>query len=434
MSNAEGCAAIANAGFTALVTQASLSLINNEGDLGAVFDDLSSSDALRSMLTSMATAGTLSAIGGSLASATGLTDGSLAANAANIASEGVISASIDTAINGGSFGDNLTTATLSAAASTINAEFSKKIGQAANNGNINTALQYAAHAVLGCGTAELAGGNCAAGAMGQVTGEAAAQLYSQVTYDEFQNDLKQLNENGDAQAARQLVQDWEQSGLDLAKISGAMASMMVAQDSQDVNLAANNAQSAAEHNALPLLVIGAMIALDLVDKGLLAYDAYRLQDAIAKGNDEEAIEIATELGIGAGIEMATAAIPGTVLGYKILDKLRKIGKSAEQLDAIAKRQLNDIFSRNNTPKASELKSWAESQGWKATQTDNGPLIYIDSNEIKRLSIKKGSPRTPGSEHPHIEVRDASGKRFDPTNGNFATKNSAENHREIDYDL
>ena len=320
MSNAEGCAAIANAGFTALVTQASLSLINNEGDLGAVFDDISSSDALRSMLTSMATAGTLSAIGGSLASATGLTDGSLAANVANIASEGVISASIDTAINGGSFGDNLTTATLSAAASTINAEFSKKIGQAANNGNINTALQYAAHAVLGCGTAELAGGNCAAGAVGQVTGEAAAQLYSQVTYDELTNDFAKIKESEtlslaeQTQQINQMIDKWVEQGVNIAKIAGALSSLAVAENEQDVNLAAANGQSAAEHNAFcGGVCIAAGLAIAYASTKVTVATIEEGGDVIAGirriGEGEDFIGQLVDNGIALGIEGAYAIAP-----------------------------------------------------------------------------------------------------------------------------
>ena len=49
--------------------------------------------------------------------------------------------------------------------------------------------------------------------------------------------------------------------------------------------------------------------------------------------------------------------------------------------------------------------WAESQqGWHPTQTPNGPLKYIDKKQVARLTLKQGTPRAPGSNHPHVEVR------------------------------
>jgi hypothetical protein len=95
------------------------------------------------------------------------------------------------------------------------------------------------------------------------------------------------------------------------------------------------------------------------------------------------------------------------------------------------QRLGDLF-RGRTPKASELEEYANSQGWTKTQTPGGPPKYVDENGIVRMTIKKGSPRTPGSETPHVELRDNTGQRIDP-NGNPVTQRSDGNHTPIDWD-
>ena len=56
VTNGVAIAAI-NAGFTTIVSRATISLINNKGDLGAVFKELGSSDFIKSLATSVITAG-----------------------------------------------------------------------------------------------------------------------------------------------------------------------------------------------------------------------------------------------------------------------------------------------------------------------------------------------------------------------------------------
>lgn len=95
--------------------------------------------------------------------------------------------------------------------------------------------------------------------------------------------------------------------------------------------------------------------------------------------------------------------------------------------------IDDLFKEGRTPKASELKKYAEQQGWRSSQTANGPLKYTDENGINRITIKQGSSRAPGSANPHVEIRNASGQRVDPA-GNPVTRKSPGNHTPIDFDL
>ncbi|MNT76040.1 hypothetical protein D3C72_2149960 [compost metagenome] len=80
-----------------------------------------------------------------------------------------------------------------------------------------------------------------------------------------------------------------------------------------------------------------------------------------------------------------------------------------------------------------MKQYAEAQGWKPTQTDGGPLKYIDENGIARVTIKQGSSRAPGSSDPHVELKSAIGQRTDAF-GNPVARKSLGNHMPIDYDL
>lgn len=58
---------------------------------------------------------------------------------------------------------------------------------------------------------------------------------------------------------------------------------------------------------------------------------------------------------------------------------------------------------------------------------------FDRNRVLRITIKKGSPRTPGSGFPHVELRDQSGQRINPS-GEPVNRRSPENHTRIEWDL
>ncbi|WP_053204941.1 DNRLRE domain-containing protein [Jiangella muralis] len=82
--------------------------------------------------------------------------------------------------------------------------------------------------------------------------------------------------------------------------------------------------------------------------------------------------------------------------------------------------------------ASQLDEFGVAQGWIRSQTAAGPVKYTDANGIVRLTIKRGSPRAPGSGDPHIELRNAAGLRVDPY-GNLVTRRSVGNHTPIEWD-
>jgi hypothetical protein len=122
-------------------------------------------------------------------------------------------------------------------------------------------------------------------------------------------------------------------------------------------------------------------------------------------------------------------IPGV---RQVLQRIKNLGRKGKPNGAPPPvRNLKDLFN-GRTPKASELEEYANSQGWTKVQTPGGPPKYVDENGVVRMTIKEGSPRTPGSETPHVELKDATGQRIDP-DGNPVLRKSPGNHTPIIWD-
>jgi hypothetical protein len=122
---------------------------------------------------------------------------------------------------------------------------------------------------------------------------------------------------------------------------------------------------------------------------------------------------------------------------KILKELGGAGKGDEGGTKPAetppvKASLPDYFKNGEVPKASDLRQFAEAHGWTKQQTATGPAKYVDGNGIIRMTLKEGSGRTPGSETPHVELRNESGERVD-SQGNPVTRKSPGNHTPITWD-
>ena len=173
--------AMASAAFTSLVTQASISLADNGGNIGETLKDLGSRSSVRALATSIATAGltTVSLGGGqSLNQMAGLsnlgdTGRSLASGSVSsttlegIAGRAVVNAGVSTALQGTSFRQGL----INGAVADVSAIGANAIGSTwgGTGTDPNAVLQTLAHGALGCAEAGLTGGNCGAGAAGAAT-------------------------------------------------------------------------------------------------------------------------------------------------------------------------------------------------------------------------------------------------------------------------
>ncbi|WP_052189835.1 MULTISPECIES: DUF637 domain-containing protein [Xenorhabdus] len=226
------------AGMAALASKAAVSLVENEGNLSKAFKEMGDSDAVKSIITSMVIGGALSgfdaAMGWSSAkdganaavSSTNsnlplLSKGDWITTAQRVAGQSLISSSLNTAINGGSFKDNFATALLANAGNQINAEGANVIGDYGKVLGIpGKAISHAAISAL---AAHIGGGD----ARGAAAGALAAELGKMALYNTF-DDPAQILAGG--------------------KIIGGIAGAFATNSAEGVNSGANASEIVLEYN------------------------------------------------------------------------------------------------------------------------------------------------------------------------------------------
>ncbi|WP_387493385.1 DUF637 domain-containing protein, partial [Photorhabdus sp. RM96S] len=172
-------------GMIGLTSQAAVALVENKGDLTKTLAALAKRDAVKSLVTQIAVGGALGGLDhtmgwGKLVEGKGvvdplkaqlplLSDNNWSQVAQRVAAQSVVSSTIGTAINGGSFTDNLQTALLSNIGNQINAEGAKLIG---DNGEIlGHSGKILSHTVVAGISAEIAGGDAKGAAVGALAAE-----------------------------------------------------------------------------------------------------------------------------------------------------------------------------------------------------------------------------------------------------------------------
>ena len=158
-------AAATDAAFASLASQASVSLINNKGDVGKTLKELGRSSTVKNLVVAAATAGVADKIGASALN--NISDkqwvNDLNVNLANAGS----AALINTTVNGGSLKDNLEANILAALVNTAHGEAASKIKQL----DQHYITHKIAHAIAGCAAAAANKGKCQDGAIGAAVGE-----------------------------------------------------------------------------------------------------------------------------------------------------------------------------------------------------------------------------------------------------------------------
>lgn len=216
-------AAATDAAFASLASQASVSFINNKGDVGKTLKELGRSSTVKNLVVAAATAGVADKIGASALN--NVSDkqwiNNLTVNLANAGS----AALINTAVNGGSLKDNLEANILAALVNTAHGEAASKIKQL----DQHYIVHKIAHAIAGCAAAAANKGKCQDGAIGAAVGE----ILGEALLDG--RDPGSLNVKDRAKI--------------IAKAKLA-AGTVAALSKGDVNAAANAAAVAVESNAL----------------------------------------------------------------------------------------------------------------------------------------------------------------------------------------
>jgi len=184
------------AGMQALASQAAVKLVENQGDLSKTLKDLGNSDTVKATATAMVIGGALNgfdqAMGWNL-DAEGnalnpqdvklpqLSNGDWSKVAQRVAGQSVISSSLNTTINGGSFKDNLTNALLANIGNQVNAEGARLIG---DNGEIlGIPGKSVSHAVLAGISAEIGRGNAKGAAAGALAAEIAGAVMQSALFE-----------------------------------------------------------------------------------------------------------------------------------------------------------------------------------------------------------------------------------------------------------
>ncbi|HEJ7946959.1 TPA: DUF637 domain-containing protein [Serratia liquefaciens] len=219
------------AGMSSLASQAAVALVENRGNLSKTLKVLGSSESVKATATAMAVGGALngfdSAMGWSKDAAgkplnpnnvklPQLSNGDWSKVAQRVAGQSVISSSLNTTINGGSFKDNLTNALLANIGSQVQAEGANLIG---DNGQVlGVPGRAVSHVVLAGISAEIGRGD----GKGAAAGALAAELAGVIIND---NLVK--------------TEGWQERQSQISRVAGAFAGAIATGKASGTNSGAN---------------------------------------------------------------------------------------------------------------------------------------------------------------------------------------------------
>jgi filamentous hemagglutinin len=207
------------AGMSSLAAQAAVALVENQGNLSKTLSALGSSSSVKSLATSMVIGGALAGFDKVMNIDVPPDKARLPALVKNegwgkivqrVAGQSVISSGLNTAINGGSFKDNLTNALLANIGNQINAEGAGLIG---DNGEVlGIPGKSLSHAVVAGISAEIGRGDGKGAAAGALAAELAgvvmqSSLFEPANLNERERQLLRLQEalNGNEAKSRRLA-------------------------------------------------------------------------------------------------------------------------------------------------------------------------------------------------------------------------------------
>ncbi|MDE1475125.1 DUF637 domain-containing protein [Xenorhabdus bovienii] len=247
-----------SAGISSLASTAAVSLINNQGNISKTLKEMGSSQTVKSTVTSMAIGGALSGFDQAMgwtaakdganaaASSTNsnvplLSKGDWIKTAQRVAGQSVISSSLNTAINGGSFKDNFATALLSNVGNQINAEGANLIG---NNGAVlGVPGKAISHAAVSALAAEIGGGDAKGAAAGALAAELAAIVMESTLFEStYKNEPeRQIHKLQEALTGNE-------TKTQTAKMIGALSGALISGTPEGVYSAANSAELVYRYN------------------------------------------------------------------------------------------------------------------------------------------------------------------------------------------
>lgn len=305
--------AMASAAFTSLVSQASISLINNQGDLSKTFKDLGSKENLRSFATSIASAGVLHGVSEQLGlpvQAKGFTQ-HLQVNLARSA----VSSGMSMALLHEDPKEALNQALRGIVAGTLGGVMANAIGKAyhpeeGSAPKIDPVMHKFLHALSGAGMGAILSKDPAKGAVAGAMGAALAETIADFLSSNVEDMAKDLRSKAKAEgrsltvaeAGRELETALHRNA-DMARLSTATMALLTG---QDVHTAISTSHNALDNNFI-------MAALPwLIGAGMTAWAAHDVYDAYEEGGEKAAL-------MQLGIEIGTTAVGG--VAFKIAGKV-----------------------------------------------------------------------------------------------------------------
>ncbi|HDY3606670.1 TPA: DUF637 domain-containing protein [Klebsiella michiganensis] len=238
------------AGMSSLAAQAAVALVENQGNLSKTLLALGSSSSVKSLATSMVIGGALAGFDKVMNIDVPPDKAQLPALVKNegwgkivqrVAGQSVISSSLNTAIIGGSFKDNLTNALLANIGNQINAEGAGLIG---DNGEVlGIPGKSLSHAVVAGISAEIGRGDGKGAAAGALAAELAgvvmqSSLFEPANLNERERQLLRLQEALNGNEAKEQT----------ARVIGALTGALITHTPEGVYSGADSAQNVYRYN------------------------------------------------------------------------------------------------------------------------------------------------------------------------------------------
>lgn len=366
-----------SAATTALITQSSMALANGivNDDIAGAMKDIASEETFKSLATAAITAGAMHYInaevfvGDNSSMAAATESESVAKHIASTQSpmaqvgivlrDNTIRSGIQVALEGGDLGDfkyALKQSLADSAIAYLGKEAANAIGERFNAMGTDptagdTAIKYISHAAAGCVQGVLiaasAGGaeiqDCNYGAGGALAGEFIGDI-TQAVYEQRDKELTEwlysrlgAVANGEISMSDYLDHGYQmtedlmalkQKGIDLARLGAALSAFVAGATADQINIAADTGQNAAENNAVHLLIPAALFIVKMIDTALTINDindiiqAYQSTPNDPTAGDAllEAFLIDGAFGIAIG-----AIIPGGKTFEALLKKMQDAG-------------------------------------------------------------------------------------------------------------
>ncbi|WP_413773402.1 DUF637 domain-containing protein [Klebsiella oxytoca] len=310
------------AGMSSLAAQAAVALVENQGNLSKTLSALGSSSSVKSLATSMVIGGALAGFDKVMNIDVPPDKARLPALVRNegwgkivqrVAGQSVISSSLNTTINGGSFKNNLTNALLANIGNQINAEGAGLIG---DNGEVlGIPGKLLSHAVVAGISAEIGRGDGKGAAAGALAAELAgvimqSSMFEPANLNERERQLVRLQEALNGNAAKEQT----------ARVIGALTGALITHTPEGVYSGADSAQNVYRYNMTEHML--QQYALDN-QRDILAADKGDKEAAKrVQARREAAIIVAAASGGGmaltAGGMTLVGAAPELVLAAKLV--------------------------------------------------------------------------------------------------------------------